>query len=251
MSSASRMSKRLGVAGALRRCLGNANLRRTTRSAAASFFEQPDHLGEHVGGRRFHALAPVVLLGSQPGVLALNGDAQNPVIAEIRLEVAHLVLEGGTVAVLFVAEDVGCFGMDVVFFIVVELVVGFAADVVVLPVADVAVRLAAHVVVVLVAGLAGDVGALVRSPLCDLLGDGSGQERDGPAVEAGLDALLQVVRELLLVTLGLVAVAMLARAAIGPLPAVALEARPVGGRGLLVRHCCSSVASSPQPAPGI
>src|SRR5215218_137333 len=91
MSSASRMSKRLGVAGALRRCLGNANLRRTTRSAAASFFEQPDHLGEHVGGRRFHALAPVVLLGSQPGVLALNGDAQNPVIAEIRLEVAHLV----------------------------------------------------------------------------------------------------------------------------------------------------------------
>ena len=46
----------------------------------------------------------------------------------------------------------------------------------------------------------------------------------GPTVEAGLDAFLQVVRKLLLVGRSLFAVAILARAATGPLLVVALGA---------------------------
>ena len=35
--------------------------------------------------------------------------------------------------------------------------------------------------------------------MSDVLGDGPGQKRDRPAVEAGLDALLQIARQVLLV----------------------------------------------------
>src|ERR671910_3335194 len=72
--------------------------------------------------------------------------------------------------------------------------------------------------------------------MSDVLGDGPGQERDGAAVEAGLDPLLQVGREFLLVAGDLVLLAALARARIGVLLLVALGPRPLTGGRLLLGH---------------
>src|SRR5439155_244037 len=113
-----------------------------------------------------HALASVVLLGSQPSLVAVDREAQYPVFAEFLLELAHVGLEVGW-------------------------------------------RLACGAAILVGSGCAVRV-----LPMRDLLGDGPGQERDGAAVEAGLDALLQVVRQFVLVSRELFLGAILARAGI-------------------------------------
>src|SRR5919108_468996 len=50
-------------------------------------------LAEAIGGRSLHVLAPVLLLRGEPGVVALDGEADDPVLAEFRLQVVHFGLE--------------------------------------------------------------------------------------------------------------------------------------------------------------
>src|SRR5690242_16941337 len=108
--------------------------RGSARSAAA-VVEQLDGLGEHRRRRRLDALAPVVLLRGQPCVVALHREAQDPVLAELGLEIVHVGLEvrhlvlrvafgfvivvglGFGLVVVFVLVGLG-FGLVVVFVLV-------------------------------------------------------------------------------------------------------------------------------------
>lgn len=102
-------------------------------------------------------LTSVVLFCSEPRIVALDGPAHYPVIAEVHLELVHIVLKGGRLlgfrALLIVG--VGAVGGAV-------LVIGFAV-------------------------LRRTLGMF---PMSDLLRDGPGQQRDGAAIDAGLDAFL-------------------------------------------------------------
>jgi hypothetical protein len=60
---------------------------------AAAFVEQYDYLAKHRRGLRLQALAPVVLLGSQPSVVAMDGKAHYPLFAELRLELVQVALK--------------------------------------------------------------------------------------------------------------------------------------------------------------
>src|SRR5215208_8519069 len=83
---------------------------------AAALVEQRDRLSEDVSDRCLHALASVFLLRGEPRVVALDGEAQDPVVSELLLELVHLVLEGGRLLAFRVLRVVGFF------------VVGFGAD---------------------------------------------------------------------------------------------------------------------------
>src|SRR6187200_515681 len=61
----------------------------------AAALEQLDRLPEHVGGGSLDVLAPVLLLGGQPGLVVLDGEAHDPLVAEVLLELVHLLLEHG------------------------------------------------------------------------------------------------------------------------------------------------------------
>src|SRR3954462_11166801 len=77
--------------------------------------------------------------------------------------------------------------------------------------------------------------------MSNLLGDGPHQEREGAAVEAGLDPFLQVAHQFLLVSRDLFLMAILARARLGLLLFVAPGPRLLSGDGGLLGHCSSSL----------
>src|SRR5918992_1216881 len=61
----------------------------------AVFVEQRDGLRQHRCCRGLYALASVLFLRGQPSVVALDREAQDPVLAEFRLELVHVGLEVG------------------------------------------------------------------------------------------------------------------------------------------------------------